>query len=133
MGLPRKETGGRVLIATERGSLRCGLQALLEASPAVRSLQVVESLSDVGQSLHNGPPDLVLLASSGADQWVRSLLCEIRMEYPEIVLVALLADADPPLLCEADAVYTQGIAPGLLLDALERLLHSGSQNRTKSD
>jgi two-component system, OmpR family, phosphate regulon response regulator PhoB len=123
----------RILIVDDDESVR----SLLRATLPEDDYEVLEA-SDGNQALElteREPPDLVLLDWQMPGRPGSHVLDELKSRYPDLPVVVLTAQHQPPqrALAEAlgvDVFLTKPFSPMELLDTVERLLAKGPPNET---
>jgi len=117
--------GHCVLIISQPGPLRHGLQALLSSMPNVETVAVAAHARAALQSIRRCQPAMVLLDSSLPGEGFLPLLKQIKVRWPQLQCLVLADGTEQQRQAQtakADGVLLKGVSATRLSAAMERLL-----------
>lgn len=111
-----------ILLADDQKKVRFALRVLLEHVPGVSIVGEAANPAELVNQIRETCPDVLLLAWELADRDAASLLPELRLLCPNLVVIVLSGRPEVrngALEAGADAFVSKGDPPECLLEAIE--------------
>lgn len=125
-----REAGIRVVLVDDHTVVRAGLVALLSAAPDITVVATAEDAAGGVAAVLQHRPEVTLMDLSLPDRYGTDAIGQIRSAWPEAVIVALTAFADPDHVHQA---LQAGACGYLLKDIAPQELLAGVRSAAAGD